>query len=295
MVQSIEGGIQVFNVGASYVFTAPVQQFGTGTSQVGFNTGMNAQDGVIKITPLTSRASQGATQLIIVQSSTANTVNITGAASSQTGDIGVDDDGTITVTATNSQSPTNLYSRKFHTPVAGSNFTPTNILNVWASGTGVNRFDGNINMTIGSASAALLTNNIINQTAGVNPVGTTSTTFVMMAVGGSITPTLSTRILVIMSGQIVNNTTGDGAVVRLKYGTGTAPINGAAESGTTLGSGKRLTDVTGLLAQGVPFAISGIITGATAGTPLWLDAALEAVTGGTANILNVDIIAYELP
>jgi len=124
------------------------------------------------------------------------------------------------------------------------------------------------------------------------PAATASLTPVMMACGASITPLLSTRIEVTISGQLANTVAADGATVGLYYGTGTAPINGAAATGTQAGISQTITSQTA--AQGGGFSITAIISGLTVGQPVWLDAALAAVTGGSASIKGVTICAEEI-
>ena len=136
-----------------------------------------------------------------------------------------------------------------------------------------------------------------------NPTGTTSTTAVMMGLAGSLTPQVTGRVLLILSGDISNNTTADGVTVQLSYGTGTAPTNGAALTGTQIGGIVSFTALTGVLT--VPFCVTALIIGlsvpsinslgaTTASTAYWLDAAVKAVTAGTASISNLDLVAIEL-
>lgn len=130
-----------------------------------------------------------------------------------------------------------------------------------------------------------------------NPTGTASATAVMMGLAdgvaaGSIKLQGSGRLLIMLSGDIKNDTTGDGATVQLSYGTGTAPANGAALAGTQVGNTESFTALTGVLV--VPFSQQAVVSGLTVGTTYWLDAAVKAVTGGTASILNLSLTAIEL-
>lgn len=125
-----------------------------------------------------------------------------------------------------------------------------------------------------------------------DPTGTTNTTGLMMGLAGSITPVNSTRILVTISGQMANTTVNDGATVQLRTGTGTAPTNGAASTGTQRGASQTMTSL--VAAQRSGFSISAVVTGLTLGTAYWIDARLAAVTGGTANIFGVTISAVEV-
>lgn len=130
--------------------------------------------------------------------------------------------------------------------------------------------------------------------APANPTGTTSLTAVMMGLGGaaSITPTRTGRIQFFISGQMVNNTNNDGATVQLRYGTGAAPANGVAVTGTQAGNSQTFTAAAANGSSG--FSICPIVSGLTIGTPYWFDAALNAVTGGTASITGITISAHEI-
>lgn len=124
------------------------------------------------------------------------------------------------------------------------------------------------------------------------PAGTTSTTAVMMATGGTLTPARSTRALLIISGQMANATINDGATVQLRYGTGTAPINGAAVTGTQAGASQTSTSLVAASKSG--FSIAAVVTGLTIGTAYWVDVALNAVTGGTATVTGVTVTTEEI-
>jgi len=125
-----------------------------------------------------------------------------------------------------------------------------------------------------------------------DPTGTTSTTGVMMGLAGAIT-TRSGRVVVIISGTIKNNTANDGAAVQIRYGTGSAPTNAAALTGTAVGALQRHVDA-GVTNEEVPFSVSAVVTGLTGGTAYWLDVSLAAITGGTATITGVNVTAFDI-
>jgi hypothetical protein len=114
----------------------------------------------------------------------------------------------------------------------------------------------------------------------------------MMGLAGAITPVTSGKVLITVSGMMANNTVNDGVGVQLRYGTGTAPANAAALTGTTLGVYKNFTSLTAALKSG--FALSFVVSGLTLTTAIWIDCAVKAITGGTATITDVDIVAEEL-
>lgn len=125
------------------------------------------------------------------------------------------------------------------------------------------------------------------------PSGTTSATAVMMGLGATatITPVKSGRVLFTVSGQVANNTAGDGATLDLRTGTGTAPTNGAAVTGTLRGLAQTVTSVSA--AQKSGFTVSAVVTGLTLNTAVWFDLSLLRVTGGTATLTGITATALE--
>lgn len=129
-----------------------------------------------------------------------------------------------------------------------------------------------------------------------NPIGTTDTaTGKMMGLGGTckITPVNSTRAYFSMEGSVSNGTNNDGGFVFLKYGTGTAPTNGAAVAGTSVAPGAPFFTVAAAN-QLLPFHIEGTVSGLTPGTQYWFDLTLGAYLGGTASVSNLNCSAFEM-
>lgn len=129
-----------------------------------------------------------------------------------------------------------------------------------------------------------------------SPTGTTSTTGVMMGLsnlqaGNIITPQVTGRVCIMISGVIAQSATADGAKWAIRTGTGTAPANGAALTGADAGGEESMTFLTGVLK--VPFCIVAYVTGAALGTALWIDLRLAAVTAGTATMTQVNVVAFE--
>lgn len=129
------------------------------------------------------------------------------------------------------------------------------------------------------------------QATPADPTGTVSTTGVMMGLAGAITPASSGRVCVTITGDVQNNTNGSGAKMGVQYGTGSAPANAAAITGTSVGGIPVFT--TAAANQRVPFCLTVIITGLVLGTAYWLDLMLGAVTSGTAAAKNLTITARE--
>ena len=132
-------------------------------------------------------------------------------------------------------------------------------------------------------------------TAAPTGIGTAGA---VMGLGGTITPLYTGTVLLMISGDITNNTGADGAKVQIYYGTGSASANGTAcaSAGTTrtaVGQAVQQTPVAAAATK-IPFHVHAVVTGLTIGTAYWYDACLTAITGGTASIADVTVSAAEL-
>lgn len=126
------------------------------------------------------------------------------------------------------------------------------------------------------------------------PTGTTSTTLVMAGLAGSIT-TRTGKILLCMSGVGADNTANDGTKMQMSYGTGTAPVNGAALTGTQIGPVQQYSAATLAAGATAPYGACTVVTGLSGGTAYWFDTAFAAITGGTANLTQAYMSANDLP
>jgi len=98
-----------------------------------------------------------------------------------------------------------------------------------------------------------------------------------------------------ITGSVNNNTAGDSAKFQMSFGSGSAPANAAAASGTVFGSAPvQMITSAGGGAQSIPFTATGIATGLVASTTYWFDIQLAAITGGTASIQSLGCSAEEL-
>ena len=125
-----------------------------------------------------------------------------------------------------------------------------------------------------------------------NPTGTTSTTAVMMGIGTTckITPTVTGRVRITLIGLMTTTVGSDGVQAQLAYGTGTAPANAAAATGTTLGVP---TDYFGV--PSTPFTLPGVISSLTLGTQIWIDLQVKVpITGATGTITSITCEAEEI-
>jgi hypothetical protein len=132
------------------------------------------------------------------------------------------------------------------------------------------------------------------------PTGTTSGTLVMMGLGTIIrfTPSLSTRVFISLQGTFSNTDADSGTVFGVCYGTGTAPINGAASpgGGTLVGaSGPSYVRMTSPTANAFCHGcITYIVTGLTPGASYWFDYALANITSGTASVVSPFATIFEM-
>jgi len=130
-----------------------------------------------------------------------------------------------------------------------------------------------------------------------SPAGTTNTAaFEMMGMGATatITPTATGRLWVTIWGTMENTDATSGSRVRPKYGTGAAPVNGAAETGTSLCTNSPDVKFDGdTVAQAAPFSVSGVID-VTVGVAVWVDIAMQALVGGTASASGVSVQIVEI-
>jgi hypothetical protein len=131
----------------------------------------------------------------------------------------------------------------------------------------------------------------------MNPTGTTNTTGLMMGLSNTnsaliLTPIMTGRIFITICGVVANTTTADGAKWQIRAGTGAAPANAAALTGTAYGSLQQMTFLTGVLSA--PFSCTALITGLAVGTAVWLDISLGANTAGTATMTSVAVSAFEV-
>ena len=131
------------------------------------------------------------------------------------------------------------------------------------------------------------------ETAPSDPTAITGVTAKMLGLAVAFTPLRTGRILVITKGNITCDTTAKLTTVRLRYGTGTAPANDAASTGTAAGIASTFTALTGMVT--VPFADAALISGLTIGTAYWLDySAVTDDAGAAGRVLGLNMVVTEI-
>jgi len=136
------------------------------------------------------------------------------------------------------------------------------------------------------------TESVLNTTPA-NATSITSTSGIMAGFGANcaITPATSTRIRVTFDGIVGNNTQGNGTTITVRYGTGSAPPFNSALSGTLIGASPVYGN--GVSPSNVPFSLTRIITGLTAGVAYWLDMGVT-VSANTAALTSITCTAEEI-
>lgn len=148
-------------------------------------------------------------------------------------------------------------------------------------------------LTITGTTSLSITQNFDSPVLEVDSgLGTTVANNTMMGWGVTscrITPKYSSRVWVEATAVIAETAT-TSFTVALRFGTGTGPSQGAAATGTQIGT---QAFVNGAATMSVPAKVGGIITGLTPGTAIWIDG-LVTFTPGDGSISNVGCRAHEI-
>lgn len=125
------------------------------------------------------------------------------------------------------------------------------------------------------------------------PLATTSLTLVMMGLGATVTykPISTGKVHVTCTGVGQTATAVANWTVGGRYGTGTAPINGAAVTGTRWGGPADKVLRSAATATASDFSLSDLLS-LTAGTTYWFDLALD--TGNAADAASVSSLSFFL-
>lgn len=124
-----------------------------------------------------------------------------------------------------------------------------------------------------------------------NPTGTVSGVQVMTGLAGTFTPATSGNMFLTVQSTIANSTINDGCLVQMRFGTGGAPANGAAATGTAIGQQQAATSFAANAL--VPSTLIAYQTGLVVSTVYWFDLGFAAVTGGTCTPTAIVMDAFE--
>lgn len=189
----------------------------------------------------------------------------------------------------------------YGTITASAFSTNTTVTVAWDSGSLSNEtitvYAATVQATGTPISNACLRANRVYSSALSNPTGTTSSSdLVMMGLGGTLalTPKSTGRVRFTLAGDGFVAAAGNDLTLALRYGTGTAPANGAAVTGTAAN-----TNVMRLTAPGnsyhVPFNTFAEISGLTIGTAYWFDLALQSQGNSLGSVERLTAMVKEIP
>ena len=142
------------------------------------------------------------------------------------------------------------------------------------------------------------------QETPVDPTGTVSTAaYVMMGVGvlggsstklGFVTSDNAKGAVVFACNlDVASSTAGDGVKIKMVWGTGSAPANGDAATGTAIGPNPTYLSTAAGQLEHTSFSQTITMTGGiNVMIAYWVDFQVEALTGGRASISNVNCVWY---
>jgi hypothetical protein len=135
------------------------------------------------------------------------------------------------------------------------------------------------------------------------PTGTASASYVMMGLGAqnsldnatvaALTPRKTGAFLVTIEGSWENSVSGDGCQIEPGWGIGSAPVNGAAVPAAFTPATTAMAWTALAASAPLPFSRTFIFQD-TVSTPVYVDLAVQAVTGGTCTLPHVDVSFSEL-
>jgi len=132
----------------------------------------------------------------------------------------------------------------------------------------------------------------LNFTSPANQTGTTSTTPVMLGGFATFTPKVTGRLALTVSGSESSGIISDGCRIDVRYGTSSLGANGAALTGTLVGTNQKfIAGVGGMIS---PFSKEVQITGLTINQKYYIDLSFAAIGGSTCTLTNLDWSIFEL-
>ena len=165
--------------------------------------------------------------------------------------------------------------------LAGVTSDPSTVVSgdIWRNTTaGVLKYQGNTVLQTIKTTKALAQ---FSTKSGTLASGKTATAS-MTGSGITFTPQQTGRVKIDFAFECTSATKGDGCLVQVAYGTGSAPAANAAATGTTVGL--QFDAKSGAILASTPntYAIPVVISGLTAGTTYWID--LQYLTD-TSNVI----------
>ena len=160
---------------------------------------------------------------------------------------------------------------------SGASISGTNVAGAVAAGTG----------TAAKYGAAPL----VSKPA--NPVGNSTTSLLMCGCAVAFTPSGAGITLVVITCGASNSAVGSNNTVGARFGTGTAPANGAAVTGTRIGSSADPVVGDATTAFTDPVTFTDVLT-LVPGTTYWFDLCQASSAATTVTLLNLTFAIVEL-
>ncbi len=115
----------------------------------------------------------------------------------------------------------------------------------------------------------------------------------MVGLGDTISPGYSGKVLIIVTGNMYNSSTGSGTV-QLHYGTTTPPPSASASpTGTAVGT--LVSETSQNYYNHWFFSTSALVEGLTINpsNPIWIDLEVSATSGTTTTVNNITVTVEE--
>ncbi len=136
----------------------------------------------------------------------------------------------------------------------------------------------------------------VTQVSALNPSAQgTSSVFKMLGLGQSgttFTPATTGLVEVSITGNVLYIASSTNQI-KMMFGTGSAPVNNAAVTGTLMGTNQSAatSSATALIS---PFSISATVSGLTLSTTYWFDLATASSSGSALTLTNLNVIISEI-
>jgi hypothetical protein len=117
----------------------------------------------------------------------------------------------------------------------------------------------------------------------------------MAGLAQTFTPRGSGIVSVLITGVAFTSTAAATVSIGGRYGTGAAPVNGAAATGTRFGGAADQAIQASATTAGDGFALADVVTGLTVGTAYWFDLTYATSAGAdVANLASLGVALQEL-
>lgn len=174
--------------------------------------------------------------------------------------------------------------------VAGGPAAPSIATTLATVNSDVGTFQG---LTVNAKGLAIAAETTSAQQTTVTSAPGTISANKMLGLAGGITTGAATsgRVFVAISGDAGNSTLSDTTIFTIALGTGTAPANGAAITGTTYGG--TINFQQAVAADRTPFCIVALATGLAGSTTYWVDLQVN-LNGGAVAVGAANVVAFEV-